>query len=71
VGTLGRPGPACYCERRGTRFRLDCPLTFDNSGTLFAGDAQNAAIFALDLAGRPKGAPGAADVDGLDGKIWL
>ena len=45
------------------------PLTFNPDGTLFAGDAQNAAIFALELGKASSGASGVADVEGLDQKI--
>ncbi len=45
------------------------PLAFNPDGTLFAGDAQNAAIFALDLGKASSGASGVADVEGLDQKI--
>jgi hypothetical protein len=53
----------------GPAFASIGPLTFNADGTLFAGDAQNAAIFALDLSNAAKGAAGAADVEGLDQKI--
>jgi hypothetical protein len=45
------------------------PLTFNPDGTLFAGDAQSAAIYALDLGKVASSASGAADVEGLDQKI--
>ena len=45
------------------------PLTFNPDGTLFAGDAQSAAIYALDLGKVSSVAPGAADVEGIDQKI--
>jgi hypothetical protein len=63
------PVPPAAPSGVGPVFASIGPLTFDNGGTLFAGDVQNAAIFALDLAGAPKGTPGAADVEGLDRKI--
>jgi hypothetical protein len=46
------------------------PLAFAADGTLFAADNNAGAIYALDLgAAAAGGAPGAKDVDGLDGKL--
>ena len=64
--TFGSPVPPATANGVGPVFASIGPIAFDGGGTLFAGDVQNAAIFALDLAGTPKGAPGAADVEGLD-----
>jgi hypothetical protein len=46
------------------------PLTFSADGVLFAGDAQGAAIYALNLGSAlPAGAPGTKDIAGVDSQI--
>ena len=54
----------------GPTFQYMGPLTFGPDGALFAADAQDVSVFALQLgAAAERGTPGTRRVDGIDGKI--
>ena len=54
----------------GPAFQYMGPLTFGPDGVLFAADAQDVSVFALQLgAVAERGAPGTRRVDGIDNKI--
>ncbi len=61
--------PSIVSEGVGPKMQSIGPLAIGPSSILYASDPQAAAVYALDLASQPAGAPGTQDVPGLDQKI--
>lgn len=72
IGASGASSAVATTATSGTgpAFTYMGPLTFGPDGVLFAADAQEVSVYALQLgAAAERGAPGTQRVDGIDGKI--
>jgi hypothetical protein len=71
VTVAARPANAPSVVRSGISPKLQSigPLAIGPGGILYAADPQAATIYALDLAGQKKGAPGTKDIAALDQQI--